>query len=569
LSDSSQEFSKARFEHTSKSGTLNITTPYLQLTGNINSFFDNHHLDQVLLKSAVINFYKRNTSPVTDSKISSLPVLKIDHVSILEPVVNVQVLQTISKSNESFSLPYSKGSEIKAGDVRIAPLGVTVGTLDVKSSKAEISSGTEKILKIDNGISVNLSKINISFAGDSLSWNALVNKLNVENSAGFTFNIKENTLNLKDITLGECVLSSAYVNDISALLSANHAAWFTTSALRYHSKNAILQGFNVGYDGGRNLLSLDSFNYHPSKSRDSVIADNPYQIDYLNFSCSDTKVSGFDAIKYFKERALTIQKASIRRPSISVYRDKFPPYLSGIVKKLFVKKIADIPQPVSINQIEIDDGKASYTEKNARTRLEGNLLLTHLNGNILNIKNFDMQASDSLSLAFTGHLLNAAFFDLKLKESYTDPLYGFLIALKIESAPLTFLNPLLAPLSNIKLKSGRIDTFYMSAVGNENLAHGKMKFYYHDLHLQLLKNGEIPKSTSIKHVGNLLVNAFVVKTNNEQRNGLIYFKRLKDRSFFNYMNKIIFSGIATSVGARKNSQYRKDLISNSETKENP
>ena len=109
----------------------------------------------------------------------------------------------------------------------------------------------------------------------------------------------------------------------------------------------------------------------------------------------------------------------------------------------------------------------------------------------------------------------------------------------------------------------------MNAVGNEDLAHGEMKFYYHGLHLQLLKNGELPKRASVKHVTSLLVNAFVVRTNNERRNGLIYFKRLKDRSFFNYMNKIIFSGVATSVGAKKNNQYRKELTKDAEIFEKP
>jgi len=106
-------------------------------------------------------------------------------------------------------------------------------------------------------------------------------------------------------------------------------------------------------------------------------------------------------------------------------------------------------------------------------------------------------------------------------------------------------------------------------VGNKNMAHGKMKFYYHRLRLQLLKDGETSKSSLIKQVASLFVNTFVLKTNNEGRSGLIYFERLKDRSFFNYMNKIIFSGVATSVGAKKNSQYRRKFTNDPDTYEDP
>ena len=191
-------------------------------------------------------------------------------------------------------------------------------------------------------------------------------------------------------------------------------------------------------------------------------------------------------------------------------------------------------------------------------------MLTHLNGTIFNITNADLKPGDSLSLVFTGHLLDDAFFNLKLNQSYTDPLFGFNMALRIEPAALGFLNPLLAPLSSIKFTSGIIDKFEMNAAGNENAAHGSMKFYYHGLRIQLLKKGGATKSTFIKPAESALINTFILRKNNKAGTGLIYFKRLKDRSFFNYMNKIIFSGITTSVGAEKNSHYRKKIA-----KDNP
>jgi len=107
----------------------------------------------------------------------------------------------------------------------------------------------------------------------------------------------------------------------------------------------------------------------------------------------------------------------------------------------------------------------------------------------------------------------------------------------------------------------------MRARGNDNIAYGRMKFYYHGLRLHLLKNGEMSKSTFITSVASVFVNAFVLKNNNENREGLIYFKRLKDRSFFNYMNKIIFSGVSTSLGASKNKHYRKKFTKDSDSGE--
>lgn len=86
-----------------------------------------------------------------------------------------------------------------------------------------------------------------------------------------------------------------------------------------------------------------------------------------------------------------------------------------------------------------------------------------------------------------------------------------------------------------------------------------MKFYYNNLHIRLLKNGGLEKTGFIKKAESGLVNFFILKNNNNSRTGLVYFKRLQDRSFFNYLNKIIFSGVITSTGAKSNRRYKKEI----------
>lgn len=560
LSDNSQEFEKTHFEKTGYTGTLVMDIPSIRLTNNINSLFTNDlNLKNVLLISPLINFKKQNNSLVTVHKNSQIPLLKIDNITMREPVVALQSGQDLSE--RKFSLPYSKGSEIKAADIQMSAGEIKIDALNVKAQKAQIT-GAGKDFSIDDGVDLKLSKINISATGDSTEWHGMLMKLNIKNSDGYVFNIKENKLFLKDIYVENCKLSSNSINNIGKLLSSNQTAVVSTSAAKYSTRNSILQCVNISFDAGLHLLKLDSVNCHPIMSRDSFISSNPYQIDYLNFSSGNTKLYGFDMIKYFNRNILTIQKASFSQPTITVYRDKFPPFLAGVRKELFTQKISKIPFPVAINRIDINDGTVSYTEKNEKNRLEGNLLLTHLNGNIFNIKNYGDQHIDSLSLALTGRMLDHAFFDLKLNQSYTDPLQGFVMDLRIEPKSLIFLNPLLAPLSNVKFTSGNIDKFEMNAIGNENSAQGEMKFYYHGLRVQLLKNGGIRKTTFLKKAESGLVNFFILKNNNASKSGLIYFKRLKDRSFFNYINKIIFSGVITSTGAKKNSRYKKQIKKN-------
>ena len=165
--------------------------------------------------------------------------------------------------------------------------------------------------------------------------------------------------------------------------------------------------------------------------------------------------------------------------------------------------------------------------------------------------------ADSLSINIAGSLLNQAPFNVSIHQSYKDSLFGFRLNLRAEPVSLSILNPLLAPLSNVKFVTGYLDNFQMNVIGNEDLAYGKMKFYYHDMHIKLLKKGGTEKTKLLKSTESNLVNFFYVRNNNRSRTGLVYFERLKDFSFFNYITKIIFSGIGTSIGAHDNGKYER------------
>ena len=248
---------------------------------------------------------------------------------------------------------------------------------------------------------------------------------------------------------------------------------------------------------------------------------------------------------------------NITNPVITIFRDKGPPFLSGVVKPLPVNMIKKISLPVSIKKVNIIEGNLSYTEKNAKTRAEGTVFLTHVTGVIKNLKNLNLTDKDSLSLTLKAYLMDSAHVSLKVKESYTDTLAGFLMTLKVKPTTMSFLNPVLTPLSNVKIVSGSIDSFYLRAIGQEDISLGKMNMYYHNLRIRLMKGKDPTKSSMLGDIASWIANTFVIKKNNNGRTGLVYFERLRDRSFFNYIVKMTFSGLATSVGVKKNRKYVK------------
>jgi hypothetical protein len=289
-----------------------------------------------------------------------------------------------------------------------------------------------------------------------------------------------------------------------------------------------------------------------------VIAHSEYQTDYITFKTGPLKINDFDLDEYKKDSALIAGIVDVTNPVITIYRDKTPPFLAGINKPLPVDMIKKLSLPVSIKRINLIDGMVSYTEKNAKTRTEGTVLLTKLDGKISRIKNRNIAFDDSLVFSIDAYLMDTALIKLRVKESYTDPFSGFLMTLRMTPTSLTFLNPIIAPLSNVKITSGTVDSFLLRAIGKEDLAFGEINMYYHNLRIKLFKNAELNQSTFGTRAASFLANTFVIRKNNNGKPGIVYFERLRDRSFFNYIVKMTFSGMAASIGVKKNKKYIKN-----------
>jgi hypothetical protein len=229
--------------------------------------------------------------------------------------------------------------------------------------------------------------------------------------------------------------------------------------------------------------------------------------------------------------------------------------------------IKKISLPVSIKRINLVEGTVSYTERNARTRTEGTILLTHVDGKISRIKNRNLELEDSLVFSMDAYLMDSALLKLRVKESYADSLSGFLMTLRMTPTSLTFLNPIIAPLSNVKIVTGRVDSFFLKAIGKEKLALGEVNMYYHNLRIKLYKNAELNQATLATKAATFLANTFLIRKNNNGKTGIVYFERLRDRSFFNYLVKMTFSGMASSIGVKKNKKYVKQYQRELEVKD--
>jgi hypothetical protein len=547
--------SGVRFEQIEGKDSLTMSAPRIIFSTEVNALLAKDiQLKDVEVLQPVININKWNT--IKKENTGKPSAIRIDRIRVTEPDIHITLHKNDSVS--IISLPQSKNSIVQASDLVINSEGVQLGSLSAKTTAATFVKPTGEVIGVEKGVvELDFSNLVLSKKGGTSSWSGVVNNLYLQNPNSFSLGKVKSKLLMNQLSLGNLNLSSANLSDVNQLLKYNVSAWLRTGTGQYIDSATTLNWYNAEYSYKNKTLSLDSFYYHPTQPRDSVVANTPYQFDYITFRTGPVKITDFNLEKYKKDSALQANAISFTNPVITVYRDKFPPSRVGKYKPLPVGMIRNIKLPVSVKKINLYEGMLTYIERNAKTRAEGTILLTHINGGLSNIKNRNIAEGDSLMLNANAFLMDSVQFNLRVRESYTDSLKGFLMTLRMNSTSLSFLNPMLAPLANVIIRSGTIDSFQMRAIGRENLALGEMSMYYHNLRIKLVKGGDQNKSGFFRNIASSLANTFVIKRNNNGRTGVVYYERELEGSFWNYIIKMTLSGLATSVGVKKNRKYLK------------
>ena len=533
--------------------SIHIQTPEIKFSADLNAIFTKDiHLTDLQASAPVITINKWN--PVADTA-AKQQAIRIDNFSATEPEILIATHRNDSVS--IINIPRSKNSLINATGINIAPDGISLKTLKANTTAAMFTKTTGEKMGTEKGmIDLDISNIYFGKKDGKQKWNAMINTFSVQDTADLHIGNK-NKFKFKQASFGNMSLSSDHLPGISKLLKASVAAWMRIPQGTYTNSNNIFKWYNAAYDNTGSTLRIDSLQYHPLLSLDSALAHAQYQQDYTTIETGAVTITGINAAQYEKDSSFIADAVTISNPLLTIYRDKFPPNSPEKKDKpLPVDILKNINMPLAVNSVQIKNGTITYGEKNAKSRKEAILYLTRLDGRLENIKNHNIGINDSLSLILKGYLMNSAHMDIAVKESYTDPLSGFLINVRIGPTPLAIINPVTVPTSDVKV-SGTLDSLTLHAVGRNDMALGEMKMNYHDLRIKLINNGVPYKSTFIQNTLSFLANTFLIKNKNTGSTGLIFYERLATQSFPNYILKMILSGAATSVGTKKNRRYRK------------
>lgn len=554
-------FKNFHFKQTKDSNSIDISAPAVLFTADINSIIkETPHLNSVKLSDPVIEI--RNAAKKDTASKKSLPDISIDRVEIERP----KFFFGNTYSGKLQRIEWDAGDNVLLlKDFKTNPNNnqLTVGSLNTNLSNLSFTNADNKTSSTKEGsIQLQLSDLLIK-PGEKLFWSVRVNEANAKNFSADSIGKKPTSIKIHAGVLKNLVFSSETNKDIKTIIAKNPAFTTSNSSGEIIDQKNKWKWDNLSFNKKEQSFSLDSFSYHPIATRDEFVAASEWQTDYMTLKTGKVSVSKFNLDQYLEDSVFRSGNVSIDSAYFTSYRDKTPPFKAGIIKSLPAKLIQKIPFKVSVDTILISNGTAVYSELNDKTKETAVIPITRMSGDIFPIKNFDITPSDSFRIRLNGYLLDSGWIRLRTRESYVDTLSGFLITLRMQPHSMLYLNKILPALSSVKLQSGYLDTLTMRAIGQEYLSLGEMRMYYHDLKVQFLKNGKEDKKTFLQGLKTFIANSFIVKKENTKRVGVVYFPRIRDRSFINYYIKIAMSGVASSVGAKKNKRlmrrYNKQL----------
>ena len=542
------------YKHTKEDKGVDIKAASITFTPDVNSMIkETAALKNVKVKEPLV--YIRTGERNDSGRTMALPWLSVDQLELQHPLFSLENSAGTGIKRMDWD---GRNTDVHLNNVQVSEKnGITVGSLNTTISGFSFTSAENKTTTSKEGsVKIQLSDINLR-PGDKLFWSASANEIVAKNFSADSIGNKPANVKIVEGVIKNLTLGSEMSGNIKELIKKNPAFTVSDISGQIVDEDSKWDWYNLSFNKPGKSFSVDSFSYHPVKSRDEFIAAHKWQTDYMTIKTGKVTVSKFDLDQYLEDSVFRSANVTINDPYFTSYRDKRPPFNSGIIKPLPAKLIQKIPFKVSVDTLLINNGTAVYTELNDKTGETAVIPVTRMSGDIFPIRNFDLTDTDTFRIRLNGYLLDSGWIRLRTRESFLDTASGFLITLRMRPHSMMYLNQILPALSSIKLQSGHLDTLTMRAIGKEYLALGEMSMNYHDLKVQFLKNGKEEKRTFLQGLKTFIANSFIIKNENTKRVGVVYFPRWRDRSFINYYIKIVMSGVASSVGAKKNKRLMK------------
>jgi hypothetical protein len=499
------------FYKTTSSDSIQISIPRLSLVPDIQSAIAGQiNTGEMVISKPVFQIHLTDNNKATTSGLN-LPLGKIAKLVMEQP----EVLFTKKTPEGLVSLEWN-GKANASNSIVLVDLNTTAQEVTAQQLVLNLHNFVYRGLenkRFDAGegsIYAELNDIRFDEKESATGWRAHLETMEGKKFVIDSMGNNAGRMTIHSIFLKDLNMNSASFGQIRKMIAENKSFRLYQVSGEYADAANKFKWYNAGYDKSSKIAFLDSFSYSPTPPKEEYIASRAFQSDYLQVKTGAVTIGPFDIDSYLYDSVIRIGKVKIDDVDFNDFRDNRPPFRSGIIKPLMVDRIKSIPAKIAVDTLVFNNANITYAELNPKTNMTGIITFNNTSIRVFPFRNFNFNSTDSLRIHANGMLMDSIWVRLRLKQSYTDSLGGFLLTLRMKPVDMRVLNPVLRPLASAQLRSGNLDTLSMRVSGGEYLSFGEIDMYYHDLKVEVLKNG----TTARRGLFSFIANAFIIKNKN-------------------------------------------------------
>lgn len=304
---------------------------------------------------------------------------------------------------------------------------------------------------------------------------------------------------------------------------------------------------HAGYNAVDKNITIDSIRIIPDYDKQVFAKKAIRQIDRVDAT-----------IPFIKARGCQVNRTAVSSFSFSqvalaftidVFRDKRYPFHNKL-KNLPERFLHSLPINLQVDTLMVKDSHVSYEEFPEKGDRAGRVFFDHLQASLYNLSNISPEGA---KMEADADLMGAG----KLRVNFTfpaDPDKAYFVSGTLTNFDLQKINPMLEPLANARVQSGKMEEMKFHFEYNDYRSDGEVVLNYTDLKMESRKKNNLGDKIVTLLLNTFIRNTMDRHTDTAKKTGTILFYRDQHRAIFNYWWKSLLSGIK--------SVYNLDKITN-------
>ncbi|TSA30040.1 MAG: hypothetical protein D4R67_01025 [Bacteroidetes bacterium] len=317
---------------------------------------------------------------------------------------------------------------------------------------------------------------------------------------------------------------------------------------------------------GRATLTIDSFALVPNYSDYEYSRKLGYQTDRMELTTKEIELERVNFISLVEEQKIEAGIMNIDGLVLDDYRDKRIEFPYWKRPPMIQQAIREIPLSITVDSIKLVDGKVTYREQTGEE--PGMIFFDRMDLLVRNFTSDSIRISRGAVLVADGStwLMGQAKAHGEFMFPMNSPVDTFFFCGGAGRVDMTIFNPMVSRVAPVRIKSGVVDSLTVRWLrGNGTYATGLLDLYYHNLHVELLKEKPGFWNRAGTDLMQLVLNLVVPQENpgyfGIHRSGYIWNRRDDEKGYFNFYWKSLLSGLKSSEGLNSKEQraFKKTL----------